>query len=223
MFKIIFCWTSRDGLRNTPAHRKPENVCPIPLAIAQRSKQKIVQSARKWFNRYGFDGVSVDQIISGAGLTRGGFYSYFESKSDLYAEVLGCFFTDPEWKNCWEGVEVDLSSKDVGPQVVRAYLSRQHFEDVENSCPMIALPTDVTRSGESAKQAFETVFSAMVSVLERSLKQSRRARCFRAQAIAALCVGGMVVARALKNRTHGDELREACMSVALELGGWDGR
>jgi TetR/AcrR family transcriptional regulator, transcriptional repressor for nem operon len=106
---------------------------------------------------------------------------------------------------------------------VRAYLSRQHFEDVENSCPMIALPTDVTRSGESAKQAFETVFSAMVSVLERSLKQSRRARCARAQAIAALCVGGMVVARALQSRAHGDELREACMSVALELGGWEKR
>jgi hypothetical protein len=85
---------------------------------------------------------------------------------------------------------------------------------------MIALPTDVTRSGESAKQAFETVFSAMVSVLDRSLKQSRRVRCTRAQAIAALCVGGMVVARALQDRTHGDELREACMSVALELGGW---
>src|ERR1700737_5593818 len=108
------------------------------------------------------------------------------------AEVLGCFFTDPNWKSCWEGVKVDLSAGDVGPQVVRAYLSRQHFEDVENSCPMIALPTDVTRSGETAKQAFETVFSAMVSVLERSLKQTRRARSTRAQAIAALCVGGMV-------------------------------
>jgi hypothetical protein len=66
------------------------------------------------------------------------FYSYFKSKSDLYSEVLGCFFTDPEWKSCWEGVQVDLSSTDVGPQVVRAYLSRQHFEDVENSCPMVA-------------------------------------------------------------------------------------
>jgi AcrR family transcriptional regulator len=196
---------------------------PYPTGHRTEIKRKIIQSARRLFNRHGFESVSLDQIMSGAGLTRGGFYSYFESKSDLYAEVLGCFFTDPEWKSCWEGVEVDLSSKDVGPQVVRAYLSRQHFEDVENSCPMIALPTDVTRSGESAKQAFETVFSAMVSVLERSLKQTRRARCTRAQAIAALCVGGMVVARALQNRTHGDELREACMSVALELGGWGTR
>jgi AcrR family transcriptional regulator len=196
---------------------------PMPYPSGHRAevKGKIIQSARRLFNRHGFDNVSLDQIMSGAGLTRGGFYSYFQSKSDLYAEVLGCFFTDPEWKSCWEGVEVDLASLDVGPQVVHAYLSRQHFEDVENSCPMVALPTDVTRSGESAKQAFETVFSAMVSVLERSLIPSRLPRHTKAQAIAALCVGGMVVARAMADRTHADELRDACMSVALELGGWD--
>jgi len=194
---------------------------PYPSGHSAQVRGKIIQSARRLFNRHGFDNVSLDQIMSGAGLTRGGFYSYFHSKSDLYAEVLGCFFTDPEWKSCWEGVEVDLASRDVGPQVVRAYLSRQHFEDVENSCPMVALPTDVTRSGESAKHAFETVFGAMVSVLERSLKQGRRSRCARAQAIAALCVGGMVVARALGDRSHADQLRDACMSVALELGGWD--
>jgi TetR/AcrR family transcriptional repressor of nem operon len=194
---------------------------PYPSGHRDEIKGKIIQSARKLFNRHGFESVSLDQIMSGAGLTRGGFYNYFESKSELYVQVLGCFFTDPEWESCWEGVEVDLSSKDVGPQVVRAYLSRQHFEDIDNSCPMIALPTDVARSDETAKQAFETVFSAMVSVLERSLKQGAHSRCTRAQAIAALCVGGMVVARAIDNRGHADKLRDACMSVALELGGWD--
>ena len=194
---------------------------PYPSGHRAEVKGKIIQSARRLFNRHGFDNVSLNQIMSGAGLTRGGFYSYFQSKSDLYAEVFGCFFTDPEWKSCWDGVEVDLASTDVGPQVVRAYLSRQHFEDVENSCPMVALPTDVTRSGKSAKRAFETVFSGMVSVLERSLIPRRLPRRTEAQAIAALCVGGMVVARAMADRTHADDLRDACMSVALELGGWD--
>jgi TetR/AcrR family transcriptional regulator, transcriptional repressor for nem operon len=184
-------------------------------------KKNIIDSARRLFNRHGFDNVSLSQIMAGAGLTHGGFYSYFKSKSDLYAEVLGCFFTDPEWKSCWEGVDVDLSSADVGPQVVRAYLSRQHFEDVENSCPMVALPSDVARSGKSAKRAFETVFRAMVSVLERSLTENGRPRSTAAQAIAALCVGGMVVARAMVDRTLADELRDGCMAVALELGGWD--
>ena len=179
----------------------------MPYAAGHRAKvkEKIVQSARRLFNRHGFDNVSLNQIMAGAGLTHGGFYSYFKTKSDLYAEVLGCFFTDPNWKSCWKGVEVDLSSTDVGPQVVRAYLSRQHFEDVENSCPMAALPSDVARADQKAKRAFETVFQAMVSVLERgSIKKSRSRRSV-AQATAALCVGGMVVARAMVDRTLADE------------------
>ncbi len=191
-----------------------------PEGHRSQVRRRIVSSARRLFNRHGFDNVSLDQIMSGAGLTRGGFYSYFCSKSDLYTEVLGCFFTDPEWKNCWEGIEVDLASQKAGPQVVRAYLSRQHFEDVANSCPMVALPGDVTRGSEDAKRAFETVFLAMVSVLARSVEGRGKRRQAKAEAIAALCVGGMVVARALAHREVADQLRDGCMAVALELGGW---
>lgn len=194
---------------------------PYPPGHRTEVRKKIVHSARRLFNRRGFENVSVSQIMEGAGLTHGGFYSYFKSKSDLYAEVLGCFLTDPEWKSCWEGVHVDLSSADVGPQVVRAYLSRQHFEDVENSCPMVALPGDIARCGKSAKRAFENVFRAMVDVLERSLSDKDRPPHARARAIAALCVGGMVLARSIADTALADELRDACMAVALKLGGWD--
>jgi AcrR family transcriptional regulator len=194
---------------------------PYPPGHCAAVKRKIIDSARRLFNRHGFESVSLHQIMAGAGLTHGGFYSYFNSKSDLYAEVLGCFFTDPQWKSCWEGVHVDLSSTDVGSQVVRAYLSRQHFEDVENSCPMVALPTDVARSGVNAKRAFETVFRAMVSVLERSLVQNGRSRRATAQAIAALSIGGMIVARTVVDPVLADGLRAACMAVALNLGGWN--
>ena len=193
---------------------------PYPAGHRNSVKVQIVGSARRLFNRHGFENVSISQIMAGAGLTHGGFYSYFKSKSQLYSEVLGCFFTDPQWKSRWEGVDVDLSSSEAGPQVVRAYLSQQHFEDVENSCPMTALPTDVSRSGRGPKTAFEAIFQAMVSVLEGSSIRNGRPRRKAAQAIAALCVGGMVVARAMVNRAVADELREACMAVALELGGW---
>jgi len=196
---------------------------PYPAGHRAAVKTKIIESARKLFNRYGFENVSLQQIMAGASLTTGGFYSYFKSKSDLYAEVLGCFFTDPNWKSCWEGVHVDLSSTDVGPQVVQAYLSRQHYEDVENSRPMVALPTDVARSGVTAKRAFETVFKAMVSVLERSLIDKKDCRRTRARAIAALCIGGMIVARTMVDRSLADDLRGDCTAMALKLGGWNGR
>jgi len=192
---------------------------PWPASHREQVRGKIVESARRLFNRNGFEGVSVNSIMEDAGLTRGGFYNYFESKSDLYAEVLGCFFTDPNWKNRWDGIRVDLGSAEVGPQIVRAYLSRRHFEDVENSCPMVALPGDVARSDEKVKTAFETVFKGMVRLLDRDVRKGSK-REDSAMAIAALCIGGMVVARSMNDRGLADRLRKAATNVALELGGW---
>jgi TetR/AcrR family transcriptional repressor of nem operon len=196
---------------------------PYPAGHHDATRRKIINSARRLFNRHGFDNVSLGQIMADAGLTHGGFYSYFDSKSDLYSEVLGCFFTDPNWKNCWEGVHVDLAAADAVPQIIRAYLSRQHFDDVENSCPMVALPSYVARSNKSAKSAFENVFRAMVTLLEKGLPPGRQTRRATAQAVAALCVGGMVVARAAVDRAYADELRDSCMTVALNLAGRNAR
>lgn len=189
---------------------------PYPARHRAEMRQAIVESARRVFNRHGFDNASVKQIMVGAGLTHGGFYSYFKSKSDLYIEALNCFFTDPNWKNCWEGVQIDMAAN-VAPQIIRAYLSRQHFDSVENSCPMVALPSDVARSGKKEKRAFETVFKAMVRLLRRGSSAKDLAK---AQAIAAMCVGGMVVARASLDRAFADNLRESCIGVAVALGGW---
>jgi hypothetical protein len=73
----------------------------------------------------------------------------------------------------------------------------------------------------AARRAFETVFRAMVSVLERSMTGKNGASRSTAQAIAALSIGGMVVARTSVDRAHADELRASCIAAALELGVWD--
>lgn len=160
--------------------------------------------------------------MADADLTHGGFYRHFASKSDLYAEVLECFFTDPRWNNNWKGVHVDLKAADIGPQIVRAYLSRGHFEEIDNACPMVALPSDVARSGASAKQAYQRAFNAMVETLQRGSLNNDHPNRTTALAIAALCVGGMVIARASDDLAFADELRDATIAVALKLGGWEG-
>jgi len=193
---------------------------PYPSGHREQIRNRIVESARRLFNRSGFETVSVNSIMADAGLTRGAFYTYFESKSDLYSEVLGCFFTDPNWKSRWEGVDIDLTSPDAGPQIIRAYLSRQHFDDVENSCPMVALPSDVARSDEKVKGAFEAVFKAMVAILGRDIRNTTQGSASAAMAIAALCIGGMAVARSLNDSGFGDRVRDAAIEAALVLGGW---
>ena len=109
---------------------------------------------------------------------------------------------------------------EAGPQIVRAYLSRHHFDDVENSCPLVALPNDVARSDKTVKAAFETVFTAMVQLLGRDVRNSSQSREKTAMAISALCIGGMVLSRSINDRALGEKLRDAATKVALELGGW---
>ena len=187
---------------------------PYPEHHARQTRARIVESARKLFNRHGFDRVSIGAIMEDAGLTHGGFYRHFGSKSDLYAEALDCFFTNPDWACGWDGMEPFDDDAELGPQVVRAYLSDAHFLDVPHSCPMVALPSDVARSGANAKRAYRAAFEGMLGVLGEKHGRDR------ALAIAALCVGGMVIARASDDRALSDELRQAATKVALELGGW---
>ncbi len=195
---------------------------PYPAGHRERIKQTIVRSAQALFNRHGFESVSIDDVMARAGLTRGGFYSYFKTKSDLYAESVALVLTDHPVRR-WDDVSVDFAAKDAAQQIVRAYLSRQHFDDVEESCPMVALPSDISRAAVKVRQAFQEVFEGMAGVIERGLERAGRPDKERALAIAALCVGGMVVARSVVDPQLANTLRAPAAKSALELGGWTTR
>ena len=57
---------------------------PYTAEHKQETRTRIIKSARRLFNRNGFANVSIDEIMSEAGLTHGGFYKHFSAKDDLY-------------------------------------------------------------------------------------------------------------------------------------------
>jgi hypothetical protein len=81
--------------------------------------------------------------------------------------------------------------------------------------PDVALPTDVSRSDENAKRAFETVFEAMVNVLERSAIEYGQPPPHHRSGHRRVVLGRHGGGPAMVSRAAADELREACMSVAL--------
>ncbi len=184
----------------------------------ENTRTRIVRGARTLFNRRGFDGVTIDELMASAGLTRGAFYSYFRSKSELYADAVALSLAETPWSQ-WDGISVDFSAADAARQVVGAYLSRQHFEDVDASCPMVTLPSDVARRDRRVRKAFEDVFKAMVDLFDESLRRDGLRDRGRALAIAGICVGGMVVARALDDLGLADALRESTEKIAIQIAG----
>jgi AcrR family transcriptional regulator len=65
---------------------------------------RILESARRLFNRNGLSAISIDEIMAGAGLTRGGFYSYFDSKEELVAEAITHFINAPQRRMATDGL-----------------------------------------------------------------------------------------------------------------------
>lgn len=60
---------------------------------AARTRQRLLDSARAVFERVGYFDATVDEIVAGAGLARGSFYTYFPDKLTLF-QVLAQEVTD---------------------------------------------------------------------------------------------------------------------------------
>jgi TetR/AcrR family transcriptional repressor of nem operon len=193
-----------------------------PAEHRRLTKQKIVRSAQRLFNRRGFDTVSIDDVMADAGLTRGSFYSYFESKGDLYAQTITQILNEKQLLSS-DGTSINPNAIDSAAQFVRDYLSRERFEDTDGTCPLIAFPTDFLREEPRVRQAFETVLRVMIGVFEQALRPNGQAAGSQARAIATLCIGGMVLARSIDDRVLADEIRDAAMGIALSLGQWQGQ
>ena len=185
----------------------------------QETRERIVKSARRLFNRKGFAEVTIDEIMAGAGLTRGGFYKHFNAKEELYADAILRFLC-MDAPEPWQRKHVDACAE--GPtlarMIVNAYLSREHFEDRDGSCPLVALPSDVARGGQAVKAAFRQVLNKMVGIFAANLTEPEARQ--RALALVAICVGGMVVARAIDEPALVGEFREAARQSVPAITGW---
>ena len=61
--------------------------------LKQEVRDRIIQSAKIEFYRAGYDGANMRNIASGADITVGNLYRYFENKDYLYEEVIGKVYT----------------------------------------------------------------------------------------------------------------------------------
>ncbi len=53
---------------------------------AQRTKNKLLETALSLFNERGYHAVTIDEITQKAGVAKGTFYTYFSTKSDIVVE-----------------------------------------------------------------------------------------------------------------------------------------
>ena len=176
--------------------------------------RKIVQVAARLFRRHGYSGTGVDSIMKQASLTAGGFYSHFRSKEKLLIEALEEALIAPR-RAYSSGVE-----KLFGLSWLEAFLGRSfssvHRDTPEKGCPLTALVSDFARSSKSLKETYEKEILRSVELLEERMPEfpgfSRKQRTL---ATVALIIGGINLARAVKNEQFSNEILQSCIAFAM--------
>ena len=184
------------------------------------TRTRILETAGRLFRERGFDGIGVSDLMKSAGLTAGGFYSHFESKERLLSTVVAAGF-ERTLGSLFAGLD-GVEGPAFVRELTRRYLSRQHRDHPETGCVLPALAADVSRQGAEPRRELETYLVELAALIQTKVPRSARSGLSGkelALALTALCVGGIVLARAVDDRALSDSILRACRRLAdAELG-----
>ncbi len=178
----------------------------------EKTRARILESAATAFRRQGYHATGVDQVMEEAGLTAGGFYAHFSSKDALLAEAI-------EHCGAAAGGRLDETSEEVASRgragaIVDRYLTPSHRGHPERGCPLPSLAAEVSRAGMKPRQAFERMLGGLITRIATELPPDHAEDT--AVALAALCVGGMTLARAVHDPELSDRILAACREFVHE-------
>jgi len=181
----------------------------------QQSRERILDSASRLFSRRGYDAVSIDDLMTDAGLTRGAFYNHFSDKTDVYTEAIThATINSPiaQQKLCATYDPASLAS------LLDSYLSSAHVYDVDPPCPLAFLVTDVGVREPRVRSTYTRVFCNMTKFVKKFLNwKDRNKRDETALALTAMMIGGVAISRALNDREVVEELLKCCRRTAKKL------
>jgi TetR/AcrR family transcriptional regulator, transcriptional repressor for nem operon len=106
----------------------------------EATRQEIIRQAAPIFNRKGYDGAAMSDLMRATGLEKGGIYRHFESKQQLAAEAF-----DYAWRKAssarLEGLEEISNTVDRLKQMVRNFRDRRDGL-VSGGCPLLNTAID---------------------------------------------------------------------------------
>jgi TetR/AcrR family transcriptional repressor of nem operon len=180
--------------------------------------RKIVEVASRRFRELGLGGAGVARIMGDAGLTHGGFYAHFASKTDLVIEALHAAFTTN--RHCWldglDGVDDATWLR----RITRRYLNATHRDTVADGCPVPALAAELAREEPRVRAAFEAELRESLRRVEERLALSHGAAARdHALALTALLGGAVLLARSVEDRALSEQILEASYDLAIRAFG----
>jgi TetR/AcrR family transcriptional repressor of nem operon len=185
----------------------------LSVTRVAENRQKVIDAASRLFRKSGFDRVSVADLMRDAGLTHGGFYNHFDSKTALEAEVCRRAFAHSVAGLDGMNRASERPDREAGLRgYVAHYLSRKRRDADGAPCPMVAFAGDVARAPEAmVAGAYAEGVRAYIAALSATVDGDDATARERAICTASTLIGALTLARSLRagDAALSDEILEA--------------
>jgi AcrR family transcriptional regulator len=182
-----------------------------------KSKERILQSATKLFCRYGFEKVSISQVMKLAKMTHGAFYSHFESKEALYKAAFQEALRRSKAAHLTKGPFSVQHLK----QLVTGYLNIRDLSSSNSPSTEAFLSNDIGNENTEIKKLYEESYLSLLKLFENRLNALARLKKMtltsdglsipdKARAILASMIGAIAIAKSIDK----EEEREAVLLAA---------
>jgi TetR/AcrR family transcriptional repressor of nem operon len=201
--------------RGSTSRRRARARVTNRAARKRDTHERILQSASHIARREGLRAASVPRVMSGAGLTVGGFYAHFGSKTAMDVEVVRALLSPLLGL---AGLE-DSAGLDWLQRAVKRYLSVAHRDNLDG-CGYPAVISEVASASGEVRRAFAEALEVRVAAFQSHVPPAAGITTReRALATMALTIGGLLLSRAALGRPISEELLSACRKWALPEAG----
>jgi TetR/AcrR family transcriptional repressor of nem operon len=166
-----------------------------------QNRERILAEAARQAREAGFESISVGALMKSVGLTHGGFYGHFESRSALLAEALERALADGESR---ARSQAGAGSRGFAG-LVRSYLSRTHRDTRDRGCAMAALVGDVGRADKASRQTMGGHLEAFIASTAEALDGEED----KAMLAVSAMIGALAISRVLTDPARSDALLRA--------------
>src|ERR1700678_2955126 len=135
----------------------------------EQTRKKIVEAAAPIFNKRGYKGSSLSDLMEATGLKKGGIYRHFTSKEELAAEAF-----DYTWEAAWKARMLHVDGQAPGVTQLKQLIANfiEYRSPVAGGCPILNTAVDSDDGNSVLRARVGKALRSWVARLESIVKQA---------------------------------------------------
>jgi TetR/AcrR family transcriptional repressor of nem operon len=170
------------------------------MTKGEETRRRIVAAAAPIFNRHGYEGSSLSDLMAATGLKKGGIYRHFESKEELAAEAF-----DYTWEAARQARMVHVDEGTAGIERLKQLIANfvDYRSPVSGGCPILNTAVDADDGNlvlrARVTKALRSWLAQLQSIVEQAAERGEIRAGVDSKAVATLIVstleGALMISR----------------------------